>query len=257
MDTSHAATAGSSYKSLYKVGATTALLVVVVAVVDSIMGLSGEARGPGTLTAIDWFTLFADNWFLGLANLGLFNMIYYVLTVPTFLALLAAHRRGHQTSAALATIFWLIGVTIYISTNTALPMLSLSGQYAAAATESQKSLLVAAGQAMLAQGEDLTAGAFMGFLIPELATIIMSIVMFRSKVFSKVTALAGILAFGLLMVFNILAAFVPAMFSVAMVFAMSGALFVMAWYVLVARRLFQLGRLEAKTLPSSAAAHAV
>ncbi|MCG2821838.1 MAG: hypothetical protein L6371_08190, partial [Candidatus Atribacteria bacterium] len=108
---------------------------------------------------------------------------------------------------------------------------------------------VAAGKAMLVQAEDLTAGTFMGFFFTEVASIVMGMVMLRSKIFSKLTAFAGILGFGFLLVFNILAAFVPTIFDVAMIFAMSGGLLSMAWFILIARRLFQLGRLEKKKLP--------
>ncbi|MBU4362713.1 hypothetical protein KJ813_08660 [bacterium] len=102
---------------------------------------------------------------------------------------------------------------------------------------------------MLVQAEDLTSGTFMGFFFTEVASIVMGMVMLRSKIFSKLTAFAGILGFGFLLVFNILAAFVPTIFDVAMIFAMSGGLLSMAWFILIARRLFQLGRLEKKKLP--------
>lgn len=101
---------------------------------------------------------------------------------------------------------------------------------------------------MLAQGEDLTAGTFMGFFFPSVASIVMAMVMLRNRIFSKLTALAGILGFGLLLIFVICVAFVPAIFDVAMIFAMGGGLLSMAWNILVARRLFQLGRIEKKKM---------
>ena len=58
---------------------------------------------------------------------------------------------------------------------------------------------------------------------------------------SKVTAYLGILGFGLLLVFEVCSSFVPALFNVAMLFAMSGGLLSMVWYILIAWRFFQLG----------------
>jgi hypothetical protein len=230
------------WKSLYKVGGTVALIVVLVALLDIIITFfPGGATGSGTLTVIDWFTLFQDNWLLGLRNLGLFNVMTTALMVPLFLALYAAHRRVNKAYAALAAILFFIGTAIYIANNQALPMLTLSGQYAAA-TESQKSLLVAAGQVMLAQAEDFTPGAFMGFLFPSVGGIMMAVVMLRGRIFSKLTAWAGILGSGFLLIFTICATFVPASFDVVMIIAMAGGLLIMAYYIGVSRRLFQLGQ---------------
>jgi drug/metabolite transporter superfamily protein YnfA len=67
--------------------------------------------------------------------------------------------------------------------------------------------------------------------------------MLRGKVFSKATAYAGILGNVLLMVFEIILAFVPTSLDAGMVIAVGGGLSIMIWYLLVGRRLLQLGRL--------------
>ena len=67
--------------------------------------------------------------------------------------------------------------------------------------------------------------------------------MLRGKVFSKATAYAGILGNVLLMVFEIILAFVPPSLDAGMVIAVGGGLSIMIWYLLVGRRLLQLGRL--------------
>lgn len=132
---------------------------------------------------------------------------------------------------------------------TAFSMLELSSQYAAATTETQKSLLAAAGQAMLARGEDFTPGSFMGFFLTEAASIIMAMVMLRSKVFSKLTALVALFGYGCLLMFVVWATFIPVKFQVAMIFAIIGGLLSLVAYILIARRLFQLACLEKKLVP--------
>jgi hypothetical protein len=243
-----AETADSCWNWLYKVGGTTALIAVLVGLIEIIITfLPGGSKSAETV--IDWFTLFQNNWFLGLRNLGLLNIFITVLGIPTFFALYAAHRRVNQAYVVLAMIISFIGVAVYIANNTAFPMLTLSRQYATATTDAQRLILSAAGEALLAQGESHTPGTFMGFLLGEVAGIIISIVMLRSKVFSKATAYAGILGFALLLIFDICASFAPALFNVAMIVAIGGGLLSMTWYVLLARRLFQLGRPEGKALP--------
>jgi hypothetical protein len=70
----------------------------------------------------------------------------------------------------------------------------------------------------------------------------MAWVMLRGGVFSRAVAYTGMVAFGFLLVFEILSDFVPALFEAAMVFAMIGGFASMVWYIMVARRLFQLAK---------------
>lgn len=232
-----------NWKSFYKAGAVSALLAVLVALADIILTfLPAGAEQPGTLTAVDWFHLFQTNWFFGLRNLGLLpNILTLILLLPVFLALYAAHRREHQPYAALAVLLSIVGTGIYLSNNAAFPMLALSTKYAAATTEVQRQLLVAAGEAILAHGEDFTPGAFTGFLFTEIAMIAISLVMLRSEVFGKGTAYTGLLGGVCMTVFTIWSTFIPLWFEAAMLLAMFAGLLYIAWYILIARRLFQLG----------------
>jgi hypothetical protein len=157
-------------------------------------------------------------------------------------ALYTAHRHVNQTYAALAMIISFIGVAVFYSTNRSFPMLDLSSRYAAATTEVQRTILEAAGQAMLSVGQSHTPGTFLAFFLSEIAGILMSIVMLQGKIFSHATAYAGMAGFGLLFVFEILSSFAPSFHDAILILAMGGGLSSMAWYILIARRLFQLGR---------------
>jgi hypothetical protein len=232
----------SSWRSLYRIGAAAALTAVLTGIAEIVITfLPGGGMSSGTLTAIDWFTLFQNNPFLGLRNLGLLNIILTSMEIPVFFALYAAHRRIHKAFGALAMIIAFIGLAVFLATNRAFPMLDLSGQYAAATTEAQQSLLAAAGQTMLAVGKSHTPGTFLGFLLSEVAGIVISIVMLRSKVFSQASAYVGILGFSLLLIFEVCSSFFPAL-RVSFIFAMGGGLLSLTWYVLIAIGLFQLSR---------------
>jgi hypothetical protein len=235
-----AGTTESGWKGLYKLGGITALIVVAGPLAEVLIGfLPGVARlTQRTVTVIDWFTLFQNHWFLGLRNLGLLNIIGAALLAPTFLAVYSALRRDNEAYGAFGTILFFVGVAVYIASNRAFAMLSLSGQYASATTDAQRSLLIAAGQAMLAEGQTRA-----GIPLIEFASLVISVVMLRGKVFSKATAYAGILGNVLLMVFEAILAFVPTLLGPGMVVAGGGGLSIMIWYLLVGRRLLQLGRL--------------
>jgi hypothetical protein len=162
--------------------------------------------------------------------------------VPIYLTFYHTHRRTNQAFAALAAILSFVGIAIYIDKTTVLSMFDLSSQFATATTEAQKSMLVAAGNAILALGEDLRPGTFMGFFLTEVAGLVMSIVLLRGKVFNMLTGWLGILGFGLLLFFNICAAFVPALSDVVAFLGAAGGLLMIAWDALVARKFFQLGK---------------
>ncbi|NCC34287.1 MAG: hypothetical protein EOM24_20090 [Chloroflexia bacterium] len=95
---------------------------------------------------------------------------------------------------------------------------------------------------MLAAEASHTPGTFLAFALSLLASLLMVWVMLRGGVFSRASAYVGILGFGFLLVFEILSDFVPALFEAAMIFAMLGGIASIVWYVMVARRLFQLAK---------------
>jgi len=235
-------TVDSHEKDLYRIGAVAALIAVLLMLSEILITFlpGGGARGQATETVLDWFTLFQSSPLMGLRNLGLVNMIGALLSIPVFFALYIAHRKADKVYGTLALIIFVIGAAVYLANNAAFPMLSLSGKYADATTDAQRSLFVAGGEAMLAQAESHTPGTFVGFFFAEISSITISIVMLRNRLFSKTAACAGIVGFSLLFIFEILASFVPAWFSVAMIFAVTGGLASITWYGLIARGLFKL-----------------
>ena len=242
---SYTESADPRWQGVYRLGGVAALITVLVALVDIILSfLPGERDvEPSRLSATEWFSRFEDNRFLALRDLGLWNIFNTTLAVPVHLALYGSHRRTtSQPFAALAAILSFIGAAVYAANNKALPMLALSEKYAAASTDAERARLAAAGQAMLAQGEDFTPGSFVGFFLTEVGGIVMGVTMLRSRVFGRLNAWAGIAGSSLLLAFTVWATFVPAAFRRAMPLAMGGGILSMAWNILTARRLFELGQ---------------
>ena len=90
-------------------------------------------------------------------------------------------------------------------------------------------------------GASHTPGTFLGFFFLEAAGVLISIVMLRGGIFSKINAYAGIFGFSIMMVFEYFSSFVTGLSDMVMLLAMFGGILSMVWYILLARKLFQLG----------------
>jgi hypothetical protein len=241
MDASHATRADAASMPLYRVGGVAALMIAVFFLIE-LMGVIATGLPPSTV--IGWFTLIQHDRLRALFDLFCLDMLAMTLSVPLFLALYAALRRASPWFMALATVLAFVGIAVYFASNTAFNLLSLSDYYAAATTAAQRSLFEAAGQAALAgitSSPGSSLGIYMGFTLPAIAGLIISVVMLRSTVFSKATAFVGIL--GNVLQFGPPSQFVPASwdsFFVVLV-GVAGVVLVI-WYVLIALKLFQLAR---------------
>jgi hypothetical protein len=217
----------SSWMSLYKVGGGAALMMVVLFPIQIII----YVVWPPPSTAIDYFALFQNNKLLGLLSLDLLLVVDQVLAIPLTLALYIALRRTSESLMAIALTLGFVAIAAYFASNTAFSMLSLSDQYAVATTDAQRSMLLAAGQAMLAVFNGTAFHVY--YVLGSIAPLIVSVVMLRGNIFSKVTAYMGILAsvIGL-------GLYVP---TIGIFISIFSVLFYAIWYILIARKLFQLG----------------
>lgn len=235
-------TTSNSWKWIYKFGAVAALTAMLANVLDVLLGFGGtEMVTYGTKSAVEWFAIYQDNWIRGIYALGILNIFYMVAMLPVYFALFGAHFEKQALAAALTIIIFLTAMSMYISNNAAIPLLVLSSKYSLAATDLQRTVLIAAGEAVLSHGEDFTAGAFIPLFLSGLAAIGISIIMLRGGIFGKVNAWIGLVGFSFLSLFTIIATFIPALYSFAFYFLGSiGGLLALSWFALVARRFFQL-----------------
>lgn len=230
-----------NWNRLLRLGGMAALGTVLVGIIE-IMITFLPGGNVVSKTVYDWFALFEHNTFMGLRNLGLLNIFFTALGIPTFFALYGAHRRVDQTTAALAMIISLSGAAVFFATNRAFAMLDISNQYWLAADEMQRAMLAAAGQAMLSVGQSHTPGTFIAFFLVEFAGFLMSIVMFNGKIFSKLNGIIGILSFTSMLVFEFCTSFIPALHTVATISVMIGGILSIVWGILTGLKLFQLAR---------------
>jgi hypothetical protein len=243
-----AETAGSTHKSLYRLGGAAAWIVTALTLGEII----GFIFYPQPSTVGDWFTLFQDNRFIGLFDFWGLEVPMYAMFALVFLALYITLRKTNPGRMAVAITFALLGIGIFFATNNPFSMFSLSNQYAAATTDAQRSTLLAAGQAMLANTGQRAVGGFnVGLFLVSVAGLIASSVMFHSKSFSKTTAYVGILAHALSLA-DYLRQALTSSEIITLLVILPGALLLMTWYVLVGRRLYRLGLIEGKMPPGQA-----
>jgi hypothetical protein len=224
----------SDWSSLFRTSGIAALVLIVysLATIVQLIVLGGQPA-----TAAEAFRLLQSDRIVGLLRLDLPTIVAMPLYYFVFLGLFAALKRSDQANAILATSLAFVGLTLLLATPTALSMISLSQKYAAATTEATRTQLLAAGEAILATDIWHGTGAILGGILVQTGAVLISVVMLRSKVFSRTTAYVGILTHGLDLAHIVFGLFLPV--SGVVLMAIAGPLYPV-WFFLVGRRLLQL-----------------
>jgi Domain of unknown function (DUF4386) len=237
------------WNSIYTLGGLATIIALLGILIDVIIGnTTGGNLSTLPQTAIDRFTEFHDNKFLGLYHLDLLNILIQMILIPAYIALYAVHRNVNKAYGLLAIIVFLFGSVIMVSNNTAFPMLELSNKFYSTINESQKVFYAAAGESMLAQGAHGSPGIFLGFFIPNIANLIMSVVMLKGKIFSKINSWIGITGTIFMLFYVILVNFGTGVENMATAFAMPGGLLLMAWMIMFTIKLINLGHVGSKEI---------
>ena len=228
-----------AYRSLFRLGGIAALIVAFLTVAE----IMTFAFFPQPSTISGWFILFQANPIIGLLDFWGLEVPMYVMFAMVFLALYVVLRKVNKSGMAIAFTLALLGIAIFFATNNPFSMLSLSRQFAAATTDVQRSTLLAAGEAILANTNQRAIGGFnIGLLLISIAGLIVSSVMLRATSFRRLTAYVGILAFGFSLADYLRQAFTSSVI-ITLLLIFPGALLLVVWFSLVGRRLLQLGRL--------------
>jgi len=217
------------YKVLYRIAGIAALIMALFIPIQAIIFFIS----PPPSTIIGWFDLFQKNAILGLLDMDLLLIVDQILMSFIFLALYILLRQVNKSLMTISFMLGLGGIVIYFSSTAVFEMLHLSRLYAGATTEAQKSILLSAGQAMYATWQGTAFNA--SYILGGIATLLLSIVMFRSSIFSKTTACMGI-------AMSVLMAIPPTVGLIGMIFAMVSLLPLTVWDILVAKRLFELSK---------------
>lgn len=227
------------WKSLYKIGGAAAIISALLLLIEIIV----FTIWPQPSNVMGYFALFQSNQLIGLIDFYLLEVFAYIFFVPLFLALYISLKRFNESYTLIAISLAILGIAIFLSTNNSFTMLSLSNQYMAATTEAQKSILLSAGQAILANTGQRAVGGFnMGFLMISIAGILFSAVMLRSNNFSKRIAYVGFLAFAISLAEYFRMILLPSSFTLLLIIAIASGILLLIWLLMVGRILLQLGK---------------
>jgi len=235
IQTANASTEESSWTSLYKIGGIAALVIVGIVFFQAPIFIFY----PQPTTVIGHIQQFQQSKLLGLVDLDLILLIAEILFIPVVLALYGALKRYNPAWMSVALMSALGGLGLFFACNPTLSFIFLTDQYTAATTEAQKTAILAAGEALIANYNGTAFGLF--FILYGIAYIVMAMVMLKSGVFNKATAILGI-AIGAMMLIPPL----PFLGMFPLVLSYIVILPSLAWNVLVGIRLLQLGRSNAK-----------
>jgi len=220
----------SCWQWLYRLGGIAALITAIFIPLQVVIFMTW----PPPTTALGYFTLAQTNPLAVLLDLDLLLLADQMLGIVILVALYIALRRTNESVMTVMLALGLIAAAAYVASNTAVNMLTLGNQYNVATADVQRAMYLAAGESMLAI---YTGTAFqLSYILGALVGTTIGVVMWRSELFSKTTATMGILA-------NVisLGLYVPA---VGLYISIFSVLFLEIFYILVARRFFQMGRRE-------------
>lgn len=227
---------GERWIGLCRLGAVAALILLIYSAATMI--ILEWLGGPPT-TAQECFELMQRNLLTALFRLDVLTIIVMPMFYFLYAGLFGAMHRSSLPITALSTALAFVGVTMVLSSASVLSLLHLSNQYAAATTVARRTVLLAAGEAVISTDMWHSTGAALGGGLLQLAGVLISVAMLQSKVFNKLTGYLGIVTHGLDLAHILMGLFVPTGGVVLMVLA--GPLY-LVWLPLVGRRLHQLGR---------------
>lgn len=219
------------WKDLYRIGGIAAIVEIIV-IVLAIAAFVIWPYAPNTKTTEDTFRLLQSDPLGGVMALDIFLFLGNLCSLLLFLALYGSLKSVNESYSLIALALGLVSVILLIPSRPILELLALSAKYAAATTDVARSEYLAAGTALLALFDGINW--FMSTLLGGISLILSSWLMLKSNLFSKATAYVGLATNVALCGF-----FLPVIGTLLLFLTLPGYII---WYVLLARRFFQMGR---------------
>jgi hypothetical protein len=224
-------------KALYTIGSVAAFLQLAAIVGYSIaLGV----LGPKPTSAEEFYAVQQSGGALEVILRGDFLLLILIgLYIGTFPTLYAALRKISPTGAFFAALCSIIVAVATFSSESTFSMLHLGDMYAAATSEAQRAQLIAAGEAVIASDMWNNSGAYVGGILLQGSGVLISIIMLRSKDFSKVTAISGLLGNGIDLVQHTIHYFAGAL---AATLQMVMGPFYFVWFIMLGLNLLRLAK---------------
>ena len=213
------------WQGLYKIGAVAALISVVIIPLSIVAFFIWPPFPDDILVVIQ------EDWLAGLMGLDFMYLLSNVFAIPFFLVLYVTLKEVNESWALIALAIGLVGLICLVPARPIPEMFVLSDQYAAAATEAERATYLVAGESMLTHFHGMAYHVH--YILGSASLLISSFLMLRSDTFSKATAYVGVVTN--VVVFGL---YVP---EVGVYISLLSVVGYLIWYILIARRLFQLG----------------
>jgi hypothetical protein len=104
-----------NWNTLYKLGGISALLMVVIVVIQGTVSVIAPQPLDGS--ALDWFLFFQKNTLIGLLDFELLMAIYVVLSLPIVLSLYTLLRQVSPTWTTLYAVLSGLGVVFFVASS--------------------------------------------------------------------------------------------------------------------------------------------
>ena len=225
----------AKWKTLYRAGAVAPLIALVLYLFEFGILILGEPYP----TAIEgWYALVQRSRLLALWYLNALDIVSFALLGIMFLALYLALRQVHPSWMLVSLYFALLGAVVFIVPRVLhLSLLPLSDLHAAATTEVQRTMYLAAGEA-LSQVSTATPQT-LGFLLMAVAGLFTSIVILRCQFLGKAGAYVGIVGFAAALANYVSRLLAPDI--AAMLMPVNGLLWFI-WWIMMSVGLFRLAK---------------
>jgi hypothetical protein len=233
MEKTSTQTAATTWKPLYRTGAIAPLVALALYLSEFALMIFGE---PYPRTIEEWYALAQRSKLLALWYLNSPDMISFALLGVMFLALYVALRHVHPSRMLIALYFAVLGaVTFIVPRALHLALLPLSDLHAAATSEAQRTMYLAAGEGL--SRVSAATPETLGFLFMAVAGLIVSLVILQSRSFGHAPAYVGIVGFVATLADFTARLIAPAIAPILM--PINGLLW-FAWWILISVGLFRL-----------------
>ena len=190
-----------------------------------------------------WFALFTETPLVGLVLLDGADLIHYALVGFIFLGIAIVLKETTPVLVPIAVGISLVGILIYFGSNPAFRFFQISKEYISTGSESQRLILAAAGDNLLGLS-DLnisyrSAGIFISQFLILIAGLLLSTGMLKNDGFRRITALTGMVANGVGLLYFPVLVWLPALNWLPPTLS---APFRLLWHFLIAGSLLKLSR---------------
>ena len=226
----------STKKTIFYLGGAVCMILIAYSLATLlVMTLIG---GPPQ-TIQECFAMLQQSKINGLLRLDILTVFIIPLYYLLFYSLYVSLKNTDHALVTISTILTFAGVTLFLATPSAFSYLYLSDRFSTVTSELEKNNLIAAGEAILASDMWHGTGAIIGGLLLQTGAFLISVIMLKTNIFNKTTAITGIVTHGLDLLHIIIGFFLPAIGNILMFIA--GPLYLL-WFPLVGIRLFKLGK---------------